>query len=88
MELFAHLNRDGRTIVAVLHDLNQAARYADHIIAMRDGRILAAGPPGEVVTSARVEEIYGLPNVVIADPITGGPLVVPRGMPIATEEAR
>jgi len=87
MELFAHLNRQGRTVVAVLHDLNQAARYADHIIAMRDGRILAAGPPGEVVTSARVEEIYGLPNVVITDPITGGPLVVPRGMPIATEEA-
>lgn len=87
MELFAHLNRQGRTVVAVLHDLNQAARYADHIIAMRDGRILAAGPPREVVTSARVEEIYGLPNVVIPDPITGGPLVVPRGMPIPTEEA-
>ncbi|MGJ9424885.1 ABC transporter ATP-binding protein [Nesterenkonia halotolerans] len=85
MELFAHLNRQGRTIVAVLHDLNHAARYADHIIAMRDGRILAAGTPAEVVTSARVEEIYQLPNVVISDPITGGPMVVPRGMPILTE---
>lgn len=82
MELFAHLNRRGRTIVAVLHDLNHAARYADHIIAMRDGRILATGSPAEVVTSARVEEIYDLPNVVIADPISGGPLVVPRGMPV------
>ncbi|PPG33587.1 Fe(3+)-dicitrate ABC transporter ATP-binding protein [Pseudoclavibacter sp. RFBG4] len=81
MELFAHLNRQGRTVVAVLHDLNHAARYADHIIAMRDGRILASGTPRDVVTSERVEEIYGLPNVVIEDPITGGPLVVPRGMP-------
>ena len=81
MELFAHLNRRGRTIVAVLHDLNHAARYADHIIAMRAGRILATGAPSEVVTSARVEEIFDLPNVVIDDPVTGGPLVVPRGMP-------
>ncbi|MCX2754237.1 MULTISPECIES: ABC transporter ATP-binding protein [unclassified Gordonia (in: high G+C Gram-positive bacteria)] len=84
MELFAHLNRQGRTIIAVLHDLNHAARYADHIIAMRDGEILAAGPPADVVTSNRVEEIYDLPNVVIADPITGGPLVVPRPMPVGS----
>lgn len=79
MELLAHLNREGRTIVAVLHDLNQAARYADHIIAMRDGEILAAGAPEAVVTSEMVEQVYGLPNVVIPDPISGGPLVVPRG---------
>ena len=85
MELFAHLNRQGRTVVAVLHDLNHAARYADHIIAMRDGRILAEGSPSEVVTSARVEEIYDLPNVVIEDPLTGGPLVVPRGAPIPAD---
>lgn len=81
LELFAHLNRRGRTIVAVLHELNHAARYADHIVAMRDGRIVAEGPPAEVVTSELVEEIYRLPNVVIEDPVTGGPLVVPRGMP-------
>ena len=84
MELFAHLNRKGRTIVAVLHDLNHAARYADHIIAMRAGRIIAEGAPSEVVTSSRVEEIYDLPNIVIEDPITGGPLVVPRGAPVTT----
>lgn len=84
MELFAHLNRQGRTVVAVLHDLNHAARYADHIIAMREGKILASGKPAEVVTSERVQEIYGLPNVVIDDPVSGGPLVVPLGMPIET----
>lgn len=77
MELFAHLNAQGRTLVAVLHDLNHAARYATHIIAMRDGRIVAEGPPHEVITSERVHEVFGLENVVIADPVTGGPLVVP-----------
>ena len=77
MELFAQLNADGRTLVAVLHDLNHAARYASHIIAMRDGRIVAEGPPEEVITSERVHEVFGLANVVITDPVTGGPLVVP-----------
>ncbi|KTS09791.1 ABC transporter ATP-binding protein [Microbacterium testaceum] len=77
MELFAELNARGRTVVAVLHDLNHAARYASHIVAMRDGRIVAEGAPREVITSERVEEVYGLPNVVIDDPVTGGPLVVP-----------
>ncbi|MFF7291011.1 ABC transporter ATP-binding protein [Microbacterium sp. NPDC008134] len=77
MELFAQLNAEGRTLVAVLHDLNHAARYASHIIAMRDGRILAEGPPNEVITSERVHEVFGLANVVIPDPVTGGPLVVP-----------
>lgn len=77
MELFAELNAEGRTLVAVLHDLNHAARYASHIIAMRDGRIVAEGPPNEVITSERVHEVFGLANVVIPDPVTGGPLVVP-----------
>ncbi|MEV7799942.1 ABC transporter ATP-binding protein [Microbacterium foliorum] len=77
MELFAYLNTQGRTLVAVLHDLNHAARYATHIIAMRDGRIVAEGPPREVITSERVQQVFGLANVVIEDPVTGGPLVVP-----------
>lgn len=88
MELFAALNRRGRTIVAVLHDLNHAARYADHIIAMRDGRIAAEGPPAEVITAERVEEVFDLPNVVIADPVTRGPLVVPLGARRAAAGAR
>lgn len=77
MELFAELNERGRTIVAVLHDLNHAARYASRIVAMRDGRILAEGPPTEVITSERVQEVFGLANIVVDDPVTGGPLVVP-----------
>ncbi len=72
----------------MLHDLNHAARYASHIIAMRDGRIVAEGAPREVITSQRVEEVYGLPNVVIDDPVTGGPLVVPlRGGAFAARAA-
>lgn len=87
MELFADLNSRGRTIVAVLHDLNHAARYATHIIAMRAGRIVAEGPPAEVITSERVHEVFGLANVVIEDPVTGGPLVVPLRGTARTEHA-
>ncbi|KUL37189.1 ABC transporter [Streptomyces sp. NRRL F-4489] len=78
LDLVRRLNRDrGRTVVAVLHDLNQAARYADHLVAMKAGRIVAQGPPGEVVTAGLVEEVFGLAAVVVPDPVTGSPLVVP-----------
>ncbi|MBB1245337.1 ABC transporter ATP-binding protein [Streptomyces durbertensis] len=78
LDLCAHLHEErGRTLVAVLHDLNQAARYATHLVAMRDGRIVAQGPPAEVVTAALVEEVFRLPCRVIEDPETGTPLVVP-----------
>ena len=61
----------------MLHDLNQAARYASHLIAMRNGRIVAEGEPGSVVTAELVAEVFGLPCRVIEDPETGTPLVVP-----------
>ena len=62
----------------VLHDLNQAARYATHVIAMRDGAIVSAGEPASVLTADLVEDVFGLPCVVVPDPETGTPLVVPR----------
>ncbi|MFJ6563210.1 ABC transporter ATP-binding protein [Streptomyces sp. NPDC091412] len=78
LDLVRRLNRErGRTVVAVLHDLNQAARYADHLIAMRAGRIVAQGPPGDIVTAELVQEVFGLTSVVVPDPVTGGPMVVP-----------
>lgn len=78
LDLCARLHREqGRTLVAVLHDLNHAARYATHMIAMRDGRVVASGPPEEVVTAELVEEVFRLPCRVIDDPETGTPLVVP-----------
>lgn len=78
LDLCAALHEEqGRTLVAVLHDLNHAARYATHLIAMRDGGIVAQGPPGDVVTAQLVEEVFGLPCRVIEDPESGTPLVVP-----------
>jgi ABC-type cobalamin/Fe3+-siderophores transport system ATPase subunit len=67
----------GRTVVAVLHDLNQAARYADHLVAMRAGAVVAAGPPREILTADLVQEVFGLACVVVPCPVTGAPLVVP-----------
>ena len=69
----------GTTIVMVLHDLNLAARYADHLIAMSSGRIAATGKPADVVTADRVESVFGLEAQVISDPVSGTPLVVPIG---------
>jgi iron complex transport system ATP-binding protein len=78
LDLLAQLNEDeGRTIVLVLHDLNMAARYAHHLVAMRDGRVVAQGPPGDVVTPELVAEVFDLECRVVADPITGTPLVLP-----------
>ncbi|MFE2035528.1 ABC transporter ATP-binding protein [Streptomyces scopuliridis] len=78
LDLVRRLNHDqGRTVVIVLHDLNQAARYADHLVAMKAGRIVAEGRPGEVVTAELVREVFGLESVVVPDPVTGSPLVVP-----------
>ena len=79
MELLVDLNRRGRCLVAVLHDLNQAARFSTHLIAMRAGEIVAQGPPGEVVTPGLVEEVFGLSCVVTPDPVTGSPQVTPIG---------
>jgi iron complex transport system ATP-binding protein len=79
LDLFQELNeRDGHTLVAVLHDLNQAARYASHVIAMTGGAVVAAGPPAEVVTEEIVTRVFGLPCRVVEDPETGTPLVIPR----------
>ncbi|MER6300937.1 ABC transporter ATP-binding protein [Kitasatospora sp. NPDC001539] len=88
LDLVRRLNVErGRTVVAVLHDLNQAARYADHLVAMRDGRVVAQGAPGEVVTAGLVREVFGLDSVVVPDPVTGTPLVVPGAPWAASAEA-
>ncbi|MEV8351360.1 ABC transporter ATP-binding protein [Streptomyces niveus] len=85
LDLVRRLNHEqGRTVVIVLHDLNQAARYADHLVAMKSGRIVAEGHPGEIVTAELVREVFGLESVVVPDPVTGSPLVVP-GAPYRPE---
>ncbi|MBW8093161.1 MULTISPECIES: ABC transporter ATP-binding protein [Streptomyces] len=78
LDLCAQLHEEqGRTLVAVLHDLNHAARYATHLIAMRGGEVVAEGAPGDVVTAELVERVFGLRCQVIDDPETGTPLVIP-----------
>ncbi|MBT2369676.1 ABC transporter ATP-binding protein [Streptomyces sp. ISL-10] len=78
LDLCAELHESqGRTLVAVLHDLNQAARYATHLIALRDGKVVAEGAPGDVVTAELVAEVFQVKSQVIEDPESGTPLVVP-----------
>jgi iron complex transport system ATP-binding protein len=80
LDLLTELNESrGTTIVMVLHDLNLAARYADHLIALADGRLHAAGAPDEVLTEETVRAVFGLDNRVIIDPTSGRPLMLPIG---------
>ncbi len=80
LELLSELNREqGYTLAAVLHDLNQACRYATHLIALRDGKIVAQGAPKEIVTAELIEAVYGLRCMIIDDPVAHTPLVVPLG---------
>ena len=80
LDLLTDLNRErGTTIVMVLHDINLSARYADHIIAMKEGRVVAAGAPVEVVDAELVAEVFDLAADVITDPVSGTPLIVPKG---------
>ena len=80
LELLADLNRRrGTTVVAVLHDLNLAARYSDHMVALEAGRVVASGPPHVVVTEATVGDVFGMRCTVIDDPVAGTPLVIPLG---------
>jgi iron complex transport system ATP-binding protein len=78
LDLCADLHEQGRTLVAVLHDLNQACRYATHLIVMRDGRIVAEGDPSTIVTADLVREVFELRCEIIEDPQSGTPLIVPE----------
>ena len=79
LDLLLDLNEQGRTIVMVLHDLNQACRYADHLVAMRQGEIVAQGAPSLIVDEALIREVFQMECHVTVDPITGTPLCVPIG---------
>lgn len=79
LDLLRDLNRArGTTIVMVLHDLNLAARYADHLVVMAGGAVLAEGAPAEVVTPEVLRDAFRLDALVVPDPVTGAPMVVPR----------
>jgi iron complex transport system ATP-binding protein len=77
LDLCAELHEQGRTVVAVLHDLNHACRYATELVVMRAGAVIAQGPPATVMTADLVEDVFSMPCRVIDDPETGTPMVVP-----------
>lgn len=81
LDLLRELNEAGRTIVMVLHDLNQACRYAHHLVAMRDGKIWGQGAPASIMTERMVAEVFRLNARIIADPVSGAPLCIPLGGP-------
>nr|WP_245565423.1 ABC transporter ATP-binding protein [Nocardioides insulae] len=84
LELARRLAREGRTVVCVLHELHLAFRYADHLIVMAQGEIVASGDPREIVTAELVEEVYDLPCQVVTDPLSGTPMILPLvGTPAA-----
>ena len=80
LDLLRDLNASrGTTVVMVLHELNLAARYADHLVAMKAGRVVAEGAPSEVVTAELVREVFGMDCEVVPCPVTRTPMVVPIG---------
>jgi iron complex transport system ATP-binding protein len=86
LDLLYELNQvEGRTIVMVLHDLNQACRYADHLIAVKQGEVYAQGNPTKVMTEAMVRDVFGLESRIVSDPVAGTPMCVPISRRVRTE---
>lgn len=83
LSLLDELNfREGRTVVMVLHDINQACRYAHHLIALRGGEVVAQGGPREIIDAGLVQAVFGLACSVVPDPVSGTPLCVPQSCPL------
>jgi iron complex transport system ATP-binding protein len=80
LDLLTDLNRRrGTTIVIVMHDLNLACRYADHLIAMCDGQIVSEGKPQDVITAETMDRVFGLRAQIISDPVSRTPTIIPIG---------
>ncbi|MGW1957803.1 ABC transporter ATP-binding protein [Streptomyces sp. NPDC001920] len=79
LDLVNDLHESGCTVVMVLHDLNLATRYSDHLVVMRGGAVLAQGHPRDVITAELLHEAFGLRAKVIDDPVGDRPLIVPIG---------
>lgn len=78
LDLLKELNKKrGTTIVMVLHDINLSTKYADYLFAMKDGKLIKQGTPSEIITDDTIKEIYGIDSVIIPDPISNSPLVIP-----------
>jgi iron complex transport system ATP-binding protein len=89
LDLLYELNQtEGRTIVMVLHDLNQACRYADYLVAVSEGQVWAEGLPAQVMTEAMVREVFGLECRIVTDPVAGTPMCVPLGRKFNLQDVR
>lgn len=78
LDLVQRLNREhGLTVVLILHDLNQAARYADRMVALHQGQIAADGPPTAVLTTSLLAQVFGVQASIVTDPVTGAPVCLP-----------
>lgn len=89
LQLLERLNKEqGRTVVMVVHDLNHATRHANHVIAMKAGKIVAAGVPTDIVTSELLQEVFGIDADIVPDPRTGVPLCIPYGLKHSSEGVR
>ncbi|MEM9809240.1 MAG: ABC transporter ATP-binding protein [Cyanobacteria bacterium P01_D01_bin.56] len=87
LDLLYDLNqKEGRTIVMVLHELNQACRYGDHLIAMKDGEVYDQGQPDRVMTETLVQDVFGLECRIVNDPVAGTPLCIPMGRKVLAKE--
>ena len=76
LDLLSDLNeRQGTTVVMVLHDLNLPARYADNLIAIKDGQVYAAGTVEEVFTTEMIRDVFGMANHILPDPVSGAPMM-------------
>lgn len=80
LDLLTDLNRKrGTTIVMVLHDINLSARYADYMFAVHQGKLIEQGKPEDIITDELIKQVFGLDCVVILDPVSGSPFIVPKG---------
>ena len=80
LDLLTDLNRKrGTTIVMVLHDINLSARYADYIFAIHQGKLINQGIPSEIITSELIGTVFGLDCMIIKDPVSNSPFIVPKG---------
>jgi len=78
LDLLKELNRTkGTTIVMVLHDINLSTKYADYIFAMKNGHLILEGKPEEIITTESINQIYGINSMVISDPLSNSPFVIP-----------
>ncbi|ASN86720.1 iron-dicitrate ABC transporter ATP-binding subunit [Pectobacterium versatile] len=78
MKLLRELNQAGKTVVTVLHDLNQASRYCDHLVMLADGRVMAQGSPHEVMKPALLQQVFSIDAEIHAEPVSGQPMCVVR----------